>query len=97
MTRLREIDGDLDSAARILLLSSVLDDEGSSETSGPAENELSEILDSLQRRWCKQHLVALHQQLRQALAAGDTALAARLRTEKNALTRSLHPGATGTL
>lgn len=95
--RLREAGVDLDATARILLASSVLDDEGSSETPNPAETELSEILGNLERRWTKQRIVALHQQIKQALSEGDLERAHELRETKNALTRNLHPDATGGL
>jgi len=94
---LREQGTDLDSTARILLKSSVLDDEGSSETSGPADTELSEILGNLQRRWCKERLVAVHHEIQQAVHQDDLVRFDRLREEKNALTRQLHPDATGEL
>ncbi len=94
---LRQQGTDLDSTARILLASSVLDDEGSSETIGPADTELSEILGELQRRWCKERLVAVHQEIRQVLEQGDLERFNRLREEKNALTRQLHPDAIGKL
>lgn len=94
---LRQHGTDLDSTARILLASSVLDDEGSSETIGPADTELSEILGELQRRWCKERLVAVHQEIRQALGQDDLVRFDRLREEKNALTRLLHPDAIGKL
>ncbi|RMH20016.1 MAG: hypothetical protein D6696_09165, partial [Acidobacteria bacterium] len=97
LSGLRDDEGALDRTARLLVEGAVLDDESSSETPTPAENELSEILNQLERRWWKQRLVDLVQQIREAMAQGDEQLARRLREEKNALTRSLHPDATQAL
>lgn len=97
VSRLRERGASIDRTARFLLEEAVLDGEGSSEKSTPAENELAEILKKLEHRWWRQRQADLVHQLREAIARGDSDAVERLREEKNDLTRSLHPNATGEL
>ena len=97
LAQLREHDASIDRTARLLLEETVLDERGSSEISDPAEIELLELLNQLERRWWKQRQIDLVQQITEAFAHGDVERAQRLRDEKNALTRNLHPDATDSL
>ncbi len=97
ISQLRVHDGSIDRAAQLLLEETVREERGSSETAQPAEIELLDLLSQLERRWWKQRQIDLVQQINEAYACGDLERAERLREQKNALTRNLHPDATGSL
>ncbi len=76
----------MDRAARLLL-----------EDSDSEEGGLPETLEKLLRRWHKQRQADLVRQIKQAQQQNNDELLAQLLEEKKALSRTLHPDATGKL
>ncbi|MCP4656513.1 MAG: hypothetical protein GY856_13965, partial [bacterium] len=84
LAKLSSEGGAIDRVARLLL-----------EETVPEEGGLVETLNHILRRWRKQRLVEVMQQIRQAQEQDDQARLIQLLEEKKALNRSQHPDMTG--
>lgn len=84
VARLSDEGGAIDRAARLLL-----------EESDSEEGSLPDTLEKLLRRWYKQRQAELMRQIQQAQQQNDDEQLVRLLEDKKALSRTLHPGATG--